>query len=48
MRQRSEDIAEEVEQLKHKIEELEKLARGQGLSGILTFRRHNTEDEKKG
>ncbi|XP_054800256.1 uncharacterized protein LOC129304573 [Prosopis cineraria] len=48
VRQRNEEIAEEVELLKHKIQELEKLARGQGLSGILNFRLGSTEDGKTG
>ncbi|XP_028780298.1 OPA3-like protein [Neltuma alba] len=46
VRQGNEEIAEEVELLKHKIQELEKLARGQGLGGILNFRLGSTEDGK--
>ncbi|KAK4271644.1 hypothetical protein QN277_020307 [Acacia crassicarpa] len=48
VRQRNEEIAQEVELLKHNIQELEKLARGQGLSGILNFRRGGIEDGKTG
>eukprot|EP00262_Sarcandra_glabra_P008551 TRINITY_DN22089_c0_g1_i1.p1 TRINITY_DN22089_c0_g1~~TRINITY_DN22089_c0_g1_i1.p1 ORF type:complete len:170 (+),score=43.36 TRINITY_DN22089_c0_g1_i1:198-707(+) len=46
MKQRDEELSKEVELLKHKLDELEKLARGQGLSGILRFRTHATEDTK--
>ncbi|KAL1325275.1 hypothetical protein HN51_035358 [Arachis hypogaea] len=35
---KNEELAREVEQLGHKLEELEHLARGRGLSGILHFR----------
>ncbi|KAF7803381.1 OPA3-like protein [Senna tora] len=48
VRQRNEEIAEEVELLKHKLQELEKLARGQGLSGLFNFRVGHTEDGKTG
>ncbi|KAI9121086.1 hypothetical protein K1719_008119 [Acacia pycnantha] len=48
VRQRNEEIAQEMELLKHKIQELEKLARGQGLSGILNFRRGSIEDGETG
>lgn len=47
MRQRDEDLAREVELLKHKVEELEQLAKGRGLSGIFHFRHAPlSEDEK--
>lgn len=47
MKQRDEDLAREVELLKKKIEELENLARGRGLTGLFSFRHaHATEDEK--
>ncbi|GAV75963.1 OPA3 domain-containing protein [Cephalotus follicularis] len=38
MKQRDEELAREVEILKYKLEELEQLARGQGLAGIINFR----------
>lgn len=45
LRQREENLALEVEQLKQKLSEVEQLARGQGLSGILKFRQgHAPED----
>ncbi|XP_034701377.1 OPA3-like protein [Vitis riparia] len=47
LKQRDEDLAREVEQLKHKLEELEQLAKGQGLSGLFNFNHaHATEDGK--
>ncbi|MED6157203.1 hypothetical protein PIB30_021196 [Stylosanthes scabra] len=42
----NEELAREVEQLGHKLEELEQLARGRGLSGILNFR--NTQTNANG
>ncbi|CAA3011628.1 OPA3 [Olea europaea subsp. europaea] len=44
MRQRDEELLKEVELLKQKLEELEQLARGQGLSGVFNFRHANTEE----
>ncbi|CAK8530616.1 unnamed protein product [Lathyrus sativus] len=38
MKQRNDELAEEVELLKHRFEELEQLARGRGLTGILNFK----------
>ena len=46
MRQRDEDIAREVELLKQKLEELERIAKGRGLSGMFNFKQTNTENEK--
>ncbi|CAK7350500.1 unnamed protein product [Dovyalis caffra] len=46
MRQRDEDLAKEVELLKHKLEEIEQLAKGRGLGGIFQFKHLNTEDGK--
>ncbi|KAJ9168778.1 hypothetical protein P3X46_020268 [Hevea brasiliensis] len=43
MRKRDEELAKEVEILRHKLEEIEQLAKGRGLSGILHFRHSNTE-----
>ncbi|XP_027338497.1 OPA3-like protein [Abrus precatorius] len=43
MKQKNENLAEEVELLKHRLQELEQLARGRGLTGILNFRHGNTE-----
>jgi len=36
-------LAEELELLKKRIQELEQMARGRGLTGILNFRQGNTE-----
>ncbi|KAK9284981.1 hypothetical protein L1049_024163 [Liquidambar formosana] len=45
MKQKDEDLTREVELLKHKLKELEKLTKGQGLGGIFNFRHpHVTED----
>ncbi|KAM3697513.1 hypothetical protein ACJW30_06G118700 [Castanea mollissima] len=38
MKQRDDDLTKEVELLRHKIEELEKLAKTRGLAGIFNFR----------
>lgn len=38
MKQKEEELVREVEQLKLKISEIERLAKGRGLSGILNFR----------
>ncbi|KAK7826601.1 OPA3-like protein [Quercus suber] len=47
MKQRDDDLTKEVELLRHKIEELEKLAKGRGLAGIFNFRHaHTIEDDK--
>ena len=47
MKQRDDDLTKEVGLLRHKIEELEKLAKGQGLAGIFNFRHaHTIEDDK--
>ncbi|GAV76978.1 OPA3 domain-containing protein [Cephalotus follicularis] len=46
MRQRDETLAREVEILKKKLEELEQLARGRGLGGILNFRHANADEGK--
>ncbi|XP_022720435.1 OPA3-like protein isoform X1 [Durio zibethinus] len=43
IKQRNENLATEVELLRHKLEELEQLARRQGLSGIFKFKHANTE-----
>ncbi|CAJ1961800.1 unnamed protein product [Sphenostylis stenocarpa] len=43
VRQKNESLAEEVELLKQRIQELEQIARGRGLTGILKFRQDNTE-----
>ncbi|KAG4982284.1 hypothetical protein AAZX31_10G064500 [Glycine max] len=43
VKQKNENLAEEVELLKHRIQELEQMARGRGLIGILNFRNGNTE-----
>ncbi|XP_042519060.1 optic atrophy 3 protein homolog [Macadamia integrifolia] len=47
MRQKDEELAREVELLKHRLEELEHLARGRGLSGLFNFKHPQaTEDVK--
>ncbi|XP_035539016.1 optic atrophy 3 protein homolog [Juglans regia] len=47
MKQRDEDLAKEVELLRHKIEELEQLAKGRGLTGIFHFRHSHTNEDGK-
>ncbi|XP_052179206.1 uncharacterized protein LOC127792647 [Diospyros lotus] len=46
MKQRDEDLAREVELLKHKISELEQLAKGRGLGSIFNFKHtaHSTDN----
>ncbi|XP_057948663.1 OPA3-like protein [Malania oleifera] len=46
MKQRDEDLARELQQLKHKLEELEQLAKGRGLTGIFNLKNVHTENEK--
>ncbi|OWM91169.1 OPA3-like protein [Punica granatum] len=46
MRQRDEDLAREVELLRHKLEELEEIAKNRGLSGIFKFKHADTENAK--
>ncbi|PON41496.1 Optic atrophy 3-like [Parasponia andersonii] len=47
MKQRDDDLVREIELLRKKVEEIEQLAKGRGLSGILNFRHtHTTEDGK--
>ncbi|KAL3820409.1 hypothetical protein ACJIZ3_006314 [Penstemon smallii] len=46
MRQRDEDLAQEVELLKQKLAEIEQLAKGRGLSGVFNLKRSNTEEAK--
>ncbi|XVF25727.1 hypothetical protein REPUB_Repub13aG0238600 [Reevesia pubescens] len=41
MKQRNEDLATEVELLRHNLEELEQLAKQQGLSGLFKFKPAN-------
>ncbi|GFY91909.1 optic atrophy 3 protein [Actinidia rufa] len=48
LRLRDEELAQEVEHLKHQLEELERLARGRGLPGVFNFRHANAEDGKLG
>lgn len=43
----NENLAREVELLKQKLEELEELARGRGLAGILNFRHTHASEDKK-
>lgn len=47
MKQRDDDLAREIELLKQKLEAIEQLSKGRGLSGIFNFRHaHTTEDVK--
>ncbi|KVH97016.1 Optic atrophy 3-like protein [Cynara cardunculus var. scolymus] len=43
MKQRDEDLAEEVECLKQKLQELEQLAKGKGLAGVFNFKNIQTQ-----
>lgn len=47
VKQKNENLAEELELLKHRIQELEQMARERGLTGILNFRPGNTENVGK-
>jgi hypothetical protein len=38
LKQREDSLAKDLEDLKRKLDELERLARGRGLSGILNFK----------
>lgn len=44
MKQRDEDLARELEHLKHKLEELEQLAKGRGFAGIFHFRQNQAPE----
>lgn len=44
MRQRDEDLAKEMESLKQKLEELEQLAKGKGLTGVFNFKNVKTQN----
>ncbi|XP_004505532.1 uncharacterized protein [Cicer arietinum] len=44
---RSEELGREIELLAQKLEELEQLARGRGLAGILNFRHAHAGEDKK-
>ncbi|KAL0306836.1 UNVERIFIED_CONTAM: hypothetical protein Sradi_6100900 [Sesamum radiatum] len=46
MRQRDEELAREVEQLKHRLAELEQLTKDRGLSGVFNFSRSKATDNK--
>ncbi|KAK1286924.1 hypothetical protein QJS10_CPB20g01935 [Acorus calamus] len=47
MKQRDEDIAKEVELLKHRLNEIERLARGKGLTGLFNFKHGHVPEESK-
>lgn len=47
MKQKEEDLMREVEELKQKLSEIERLARGRGLSGILSFRHDHAPEGSK-
>lgn len=46
MRQKNDGLAAEVELLKQRLQELEQMARGRGLTGILNFKQSKTENGK--
>ncbi|KAI3719750.1 hypothetical protein L6452_20654 [Arctium lappa] len=47
LRQRDDDLAREIEMLKYKINEIERVAKGQGLGTLFNFRKpHSVEDEQ--
>nr|GMD91920.1 OPA3-like protein [Ipomoea batatas] len=46
VRLREDELAREIEALKHQIQELEQLARGRGLAGVFKYRHPQTEQEK--
>ncbi|KAL0443913.1 UNVERIFIED_CONTAM: hypothetical protein Slati_2114000 [Sesamum latifolium] len=46
MRQRDEELAREVEQLKHRLAELEQLTKDRGLSSVFHFRHSKATDNK--
>lgn len=46
MKKKNDGLAEVVELLKHRLQEVEQLARGRGLTGILNFRHGSTENVK--
>lgn len=46
VRLREEELAREIEALKHQIQEIEQLARGRGLAGMFKVRHPQTEQEK--
>jgi len=48
MRQRDEDLARELELLKHKIAEMEQHAKGRGLGGMFNFRHGNNTGDEQG
>lgn len=47
MRQKNDGLAEEVELLKLRLQELEQLARGRGLTGILNFKHIISKENEK-
>ncbi|XP_043688076.1 OPA3-like protein [Telopea speciosissima] len=46
-KQKDEELAREVELLKHRLEELERLARGRGLSGLFNLKHPQTTEDVK-
>lgn len=46
MRQRDEQLAQEVEVLKQKLDEIEQLAKGRGLAGVFNFRQAHAGEAK--
>lgn len=47
MKQRDDDIAREIEILKQKVEELEQLSKGRGVTSIFHFRHPHTSEAEK-
>ncbi|KAG6392008.1 hypothetical protein SASPL_146210 [Salvia splendens] len=46
MRQRDEELAQEVELLKQKLAEIEKMANARGLAGVFNFRQAQAEEAR--
>lgn len=44
--QRDDKLARDVELLRHRVDELEQLAKARGLGGLFHFKHINTEGEK--
>ena len=44
--QRDDKLARDVELLRHRVDELEQLAKAKGLGGLFHFKHINTEGEK--
>uniref|UniRef100_A0A1D1Y6G4 OPA3-like protein n=1 Tax=Anthurium amnicola TaxID=1678845 RepID=A0A1D1Y6G4_9ARAE len=47
MKQRDQELAREIELLKERLAEIEKIARGRGLAGIFNFKHGNAPEDSK-